>query len=43
MLIEQKKVTSLEQKIKLVIDENRKKDNFIQTYVMGKKLPTGEK
>lgn len=38
--IEQKKVSSLEQKIKLVIDENKKKDNFIQTYIMGKKLPT---
>jgi len=41
--MEQKKVGSLEQKIKLVIDENKKKDAFIQTYIMGKKLPTNEK
>jgi hypothetical protein len=36
-------VSSLEQKISLVIEENRKKDAFIQSYIMGKKLPTNEK
>lgn len=43
MGIEQKKIQSLEQKIKLVIDENKKKDAFIQAYIMGKKLPNNEK
>ena len=37
--LENKKITSLENKIKMVIDENKKKDSFIQTYIMGKKLP----
>lgn len=34
---------SLEQKIALVIEENKKKDSFIQSYIMGKKLPQTEK
>jgi hypothetical protein len=41
--VEEKKVTSLEQKIALVIEENKKKDSFIQSYIMGKKLPQGDK
>jgi hypothetical protein len=36
-------VLSLEQKIKLVVDENKKKDSFIQTYIIGKRLPTNER
>jgi hypothetical protein len=43
LAVEQKKVASLEQKIKLVVDENKKKDNFIQTYIIGKRLPTSER
>lgn len=35
----EKKAISLEQKIKLIIEENKKKDGFIQTYIVGKKLP----
>ena len=41
--VETKKVASLENKVKIVIDENRKKDSFIQTYIMGRKLPQNEK
>lgn len=41
--VEEKKLSSLEQKISLVIEENKKKDSFIQTYIMGKKLPQNEK
>jgi len=41
--VEEKKLSSLEQKISLVIEENKKKDSFIQTYIMGKKLPQKEK
>ena len=41
--VEEKKISSLEQKITLVIEENKKKDSFIQTYIMGKKLPQGDK
>ena len=32
-------MASLEQKIQTVIEETKKKDSFIQTYIMGKKLP----
>ena len=41
--LEQKKMLSLENKIKMVIEENRKKDCFIQTFIMGKKLPQNER
>lgn len=40
---EQKKIGGLEQKIKMLIDENKKKDGFIQNYVMSRKIPTNEK
>ena len=33
----------LEQKLKLVIDENKKKDSFIQTYIVSKKLVQSDK
>ena len=41
--VETKKVAALENKVKIVIDENKKKDSFIQTYIMGRKLPQNEK
>lgn len=41
--LEQKKVASLDQKIRLVLEENKKKDAFIQNYIMGKKLPAHER
>ena len=34
---------ALENKIKMVIDENKKKDAFIQTFIMGKKLPQSDR
>lgn len=39
----EKKVNLLEQKFKLVIEENKKKDTFIQTYIVGKKLMQSDK
>lgn len=38
-----KKVNSLEQKIKIIIEENKKKDSFIQSFIMGKKLSQNDK
>ncbi len=40
---EEKKWISLEQKAKLILEESKKKDNFIQVYIMGKRLPQNEK
>lgn len=39
----QKKAISLQQKIKLLIEQNKKKDGFIQTYIVGKKLTPNDK
>ena len=33
----------MEQKIRIVIEENKKKDTFIQKYVIGKKLPAEDR
>lgn len=39
----EKKVLSLEQKIKIFIEENKKKDQFIQNFIIGKRLAQDEK
>ena len=39
----EKKVLSLEQKIKIFIEENKKKDQFIQNFIIGKRLSQDER
>ena len=39
----EKKVSALQQKIQLLLEENRKKDSFIQNFMMGKKLKGQDK
>jgi hypothetical protein len=34
----EKKVISFEQKMKIFIEENKKKDQFIQNFIIGKKI-----
>lgn len=39
----EKRALSLEQKIKILIEENKKKDQFIQNFIIGKRLAQNEK
>ncbi len=39
----EKKVYSLEQKIQILIEQNKKKDQFIQNFIIGKKISQSQK